>query len=365
MSGAPDLSAVREEMRRRRRRLDPAERARAEARILRHLLRDRRFRAARRVGLYWSVGGEVDLSAVLPELWASGRTPCLPRVSPPLDHEQDGERPYLVTYEQNSGDRIMCTLMRGNSVIETVDLVDLQDLDPNASRLFPDVDADGEVFVLAFCQPPGPVIDYDVFASTIGVSGDRLTSAESPVALGTGEGLELLPRIATTHSSGGERRRSMCVWNQQPAAGAFDISAALYEAADAPLGVAYCEPLMNSYHGFPEMWIEGSPSLADADLTLHVDDVPPGSPGIFYFGRAAIEVPFGDGKRCVGGAVQRMFPFVHADCAGRVQHTFDFSAGYASSLVAGDSYWQLWYRDPNGGPAGFNLSGAWQMTLEP
>jgi hypothetical protein len=75
-------------------------------------------------------------------------------------------------------------------------------------------------------------------------------------------------------------------------------------------------------------------------------------------------VPFGDGLRCVGGNVTRL--------GLRTANAFglaDFGPGLAAQggWQAGTSTsFQLWYRDPSGGPCGggFNLSNALRVTFE-
>jgi len=81
MSGAPDLDAVRGEMRRRRASLSDRDRAGRSARICAALMSEPRYLRATTVGLYWPVRGEVDLTPLLDDLWDRERAPCLPVVA--------------------------------------------------------------------------------------------------------------------------------------------------------------------------------------------------------------------------------------------------------------------------------------------
>jgi hypothetical protein len=109
----------------------------------------------------------------------------------------------------------------------------------------------------------------------------------------------------------------------------------------------------------------GSASVTADDLILRASLLPPGKPGLIYMGAGQINVPFGDGHRCVGAGGVGTFRFQirTSDADGRfvegpgiVAHSAGFpSAGH---IDAGETWhFQAWYRDP-AGPCGnnFNLS---------
>jgi hypothetical protein len=122
----------------------------------------------------------------------------------------------------------------------------------------------------------------------------------------------------------------------------------------------------------------GTPSLA-AD-TLHLNSVgePLHSLSVFLQGTTSIApVHFGDGLRCTGGSLRRLF--VHSALGGAVDapQGGDLSVS-ARSFVAGDPlnggsirYYQVYYRDPDPGfcpaPAGdkFNISNGTCVTWWP
>ena len=90
-------------------------------------------------------------------------------------------------------------------------------------------------------------------------------------------------------------------------------------------------------------------------------------PGIFYYGPNQIQVPFGDGYRCVGGAVKRL-PVVFTDSFGDVTYALDLTnPSLPSGTIAGGEVWnfQFWYRDPPGTLATFNLSDALNVPFTP
>jgi len=54
----------------------------------------------------------------------------------------------------------------------------------------------------------------------------------------------------------------------------------------------------------------GSASVASDDLVLTASQLPADQPGIFFMGGSAIELPFGDGKRCVGAGGIGIFRYL-------------------------------------------------------
>ncbi len=107
----------------------------------------------------------------------------------------------------------------------------------------------------------------------------------------------------------------------------------------------------------------GLPSIILDTLALTATELPLNQNGIFFLGPNQSLLPFGDGQRCVGGALVR-FPVQNAGPTG----TITLGPGFAAGLLnAGDTrHFQCWYRDPMG-PCGFafNLSEAFTVTFTP
>lgn len=115
--------------------------------------------------------------------------------------------------------------------------------------------------------------------------------------------------------------------------------------------------------------VSGSNSVSANDLVLTSTGSPPAKPGVFFQGDAlengGLGSLFGDGVRCVGGAVQR-FPVVVTDGAGAASSPY--STIPANAAMAGESrYYQWWHRDPTGSPCAgeFNVSTAAAITWIP
>jgi len=132
----------------------------------------------------------------------------------------------------------------------------------------------------------------------------------------------------------------------------------------------YCPLTPNSAGPGTSMSASGSDSFAANNLVIEASGGPAGQPGVFYYGPAQIQVPFGEGNRCVGGSVVRLWPPSIADGTGFtsrvVDNTHPAIAGSPSPIVAGGTMnFQYWHRDPMGGGTGFNLSDAISILFTP
>lgn len=129
-----------------------------------------------------------------------------------------------------------------------------------------------------------------------------------------------------------------------------------------PAGVAYCTSSPNSAGGGAFMTATGTTSVAAHDLALWASGCPADQPGLFYRGTQQVQFPFGDGVRCVGGTTHRL-PVLTTSASGTASQLFDPSG---PGVVPGSTWhFQLWYRDPQAGGAGFNLSDARSFLFLP
>ena len=130
--------------------------------------------------------------------------------------------------------------------------------------------------------------------------------------------------------------------------------------------LAFCIAAPNSAGDGALICGSGSTSVAANDFTLSVAGAAPFQPGVFFFGPNAIEIPFGDGFRCVGGLVVRLNPPVPADASGAASRPVDLGVP-PSDVITPGSLWhfQFWYRDPAAGGQGFNLSNGLKAVFHP
>jgi len=131
---------------------------------------------------------------------------------------------------------------------------------------------------------------------------------------------------------------------------------------------AYCSTSPNSNGAGARIGSEGTPSLGANSFSLRVSAASTSKPGIFYYGPNQIQIPFGDGSRCVGagGIGVLRLPLVFTDSSGDAAQALDFSSpGQLSDNVQAGEVWnfQFWYRDPLAGGATFNLSDALEVTF--
>jgi hypothetical protein len=130
--------------------------------------------------------------------------------------------------------------------------------------------------------------------------------------------------------------------------------------------VKYGTPVANST-GLPaEIGYSGTTSISHNDWNLKTTQCPHNKTCLYIYGTAQIApVPFGDGVREIGGTIKRMATTT-TDANGNQSFHADFTTAPLNTLVPGNTrYFMLWYRDPTGGPSGYNGSSALQATICP
>ncbi|MAF64496.1 MAG: hypothetical protein CMJ84_02390 [Planctomycetes bacterium] len=129
----------------------------------------------------------------------------------------------------------------------------------------------------------------------------------------------------------------------------------------------YCTALANTT-GLPAaMGWQNSTSIQANNFRLLATDCPPHQNGVFFYGLTPTQVPFGEGNLCITGTMQRL-SVVNTGSAGVPSYSLDFTDPPASSgqIHAGDTwYFSFWFRDPAGGPSGFNLADGLQASFCP
>ena len=133
----------------------------------------------------------------------------------------------------------------------------------------------------------------------------------------------------------------------------------------------YCTSNENSVGSEARIGWSGSAELGQNDFHLTVSDALPGGLGLFFYGSTQVQLPLAEGTLCVGGGsqgIQRLQPPLQTDPTGSATRQVDFSAPPAGSgpgaITAGSTWnFQFWYRDPQGGPGGSNLSDGLSVTF--
>ena len=105
------------------------------------------------------------------------------------------------------------------------------------------------------------------------------------------------------------------------------------------------------------MGYNGTNQISNNNFMLTTTGCPPNASCLYFYGPAETFAPFGNGYRCVTGGITR-FSVQTISAFGDTSRAMDFN-NLPSPIVAGDTrFFQLWYRNPAGGGAGFNLSDA-------
>jgi hypothetical protein len=223
------------------------------------------------------------------------------------------------------------------------------------------------VHVLSTPTPTGSLVFWftGIF-TTLGLGTTVDASGENGVGFqfGVGGGYIRQPRAITSVDG-----FTMLTWSND---GGLRIQSALEHGAIGPvsLGAGYCPITPNSAGSGAALFLDGSTSSLANDLELRVSSAVPGQPGIFFYGDAQVQMPMGNGNRCVSGSTVRLWPPVYPGGAGFASRALDNTspaiAGSLSPIANMASLnFQFWYRDPSGGGAGYNLSNAIAVTFTP
>jgi hypothetical protein len=134
-------------------------------------------------------------------------------------------------------------------------------------------------------------------------------------------------------------------------------------------GTSYCTSTVNSSGQAATIAISGSLSIAANDSALHVVGAPSGRPGLFIYGAAAAQLPFGDGWLCISPfspGLVRLPPTTVIAADGTAQYALDFGQLTKAPITAGSTWhFQFWFRDPAAGQFGANLSDGVRATFVP
>jgi hypothetical protein len=238
----------------------------------------------------------------------------------------------------------------------------------------PHIDSDGEAFAVAYVATSNGV--NSVCAATLALVGSKLALSEGFQGVGAPTLQQTDPSIVSFTSSGDTpSRRSIIVWdNLGTSSGTMsDIHAALYDSglyssychagfvtagacpcANAP--AAYGRGCNNSQNtGGARLLLSGLSSLASDSLHLSVTGAKSNALSVFNQGNAVLgsALPFGQGLRCVGGSLKRLYTKT-ASAVGDVDAPLSGDPSvHARSAALGDSItasttrsYYVYYRDP-------------------
>jgi hypothetical protein len=298
-----------------------------------------------------------------------------PAVSSPLDGSLD----CLVVYQRDflTDHDIMGRVMSGTTTIYFDDLSSLEDQGSGSllqDQIDPCVDSDGAHFALGYSEQfSTSTTDYDAYTATFTPVASVLFASEPHVELSFTSTHEDHLRVASTHGAGGPpaSRRCMILWDRATGAPDFgDIEGALYDCGQfarfcspgfdgviaCPCGnppVGYDRGCNNSSNtGGAYLLPSGVASIAADTMHLSSASEKLNATSIFLQGSALTNVVFGQGVRCTGGTLKRLYVKTASGGSASAPSGTDptmsaRSAALGDVLAAGSTrYYNVYYRDP-------------------
>lgn len=126
----------------------------------------------------------------------------------------------------------------------------------------------------------------------------------------------------------------------------------------------YCATSPNSFGTGALILHSGSVNVSDNNLVLVSILCPFNQFGVFYFGNNQLNVPFGNGVRCVGGGIRRLH-VVNTGVSGSAASIVDLQNPLYGISGGVTKNFQFWFRDPVAGGENFNLSDALSIQFCP
>ena len=321
----------------------------------------------------------------------SGSDDTLPTVSSEVDGAS-GTRNYLAAWQrQFSPDKdIEGAALNGAALLGEADISVLEGAFSSQDQILPSADSDGSGFAVAYSELyQTSTTDYDVYIAALSVSGGIISLVEGHQNLAFTSNPEVQAQVTSRHSGGGEASCYSAVWDENNA-GQGDVLGGIYGTpGSGPASItSYCFPGSGGVIACPcanpggagsgcdnsiatgggLLTATGVASLSGDTLVFTQSGELSSSLSIILQGdtNLCFGTLFGDGVRCVGGNLKRLY--VHSAAGGVVSGPVGVDPSVsARSAALGDTIaacttraYQVYYRDPNLGfcPAGFNVGNA-------
>ena len=321
---------------------------------------------------------------------ASAENALNPRVSPILDMSFSGTRHYLVAWQKvvNVSDwAIHLVEMGGSFQYIHGDLNDLEQNNPAPDKILPALDSDGSQFALAYTVDWGNGL-AQINLSNVYRMGVELGLSESGAWVSLGQGVvDMRPRIASVHGSGGSGHDSFIAWDHldSPQQVQHDIHAARYTA---PVGGPYSQFCWGSFAcpctnnganggcansanpGGAVLEATGATSVSEDTFVLHGTGMPASSFCLYMQGTTShAPVQYGDGKRCIGGTMRRLKAKNNVGGMSQYPAQFELLISIRGDIpvIGATRAYQILYRDPANycTSATFNISNGVEAVWTP
>jgi hypothetical protein len=285
---------------------------------------------------------------------------------------------YLVTYQRDFGDHdIEARLMNGSTSVDSVSLTGLEDAAGVGlllqDQIRPSTDCDGNVFVVAYAESfSSSSTDYDPWVSTLSVISNQLHLSElhKNFTVGFSTTREDFPQVAAAEPSNGAVRRMFVVWHDAAGGSTLgNIEGGLYDAGQF---TSFCHPgadgtiacpcgnppsslgsgCANGVTGGATLVCSGTSSLASDTMLMNSSGELATALSIFSQGNAVTNVVFGQGVRCAGGSLKRLYTKAAVGGAATAPTGGDADVHTRSSQlgdvipVGTSRYYYVYYRQP-------------------
>jgi hypothetical protein len=308
----------------------------------------------------------------------------IPSVSSPLT----GTQKNLVTFESevgsSSGDSldVYAFGIDGATTFWSMDVNTQEwDGDPELHQLEPEVDSDGQHFLVTYMQQTFPgSLNYDLYATDIGMIGTNLFVSGPRATVATSPDQDIFPRIASAHGSGGPAYRYLAVWASHDGSQG-DILGAFLEGREGGKAFGYCFATAGGAqcpcHNIGEigngcgnsvnpsgghLFADGSLSTIHDTTTLNASGLPTSALALFLQGTNTLQTPvvFGDGLKCIAGSIVRLGAVTSTAGTAVFPPVFQTPISVRGNVpVDGVTrYYTCWYRDN----ADFCTSATWNLT---
>jgi hypothetical protein len=119
----------------------------------------------------------------------------------------------------------------------------------------------------------------------------------------------------------------------------------------------YCQTSPNSVGSGATMSFAGQNFVAQNNFDLYAYGLPPNKLGVFFYGQNQANVPYGNGRRCVGNPFFRLPSQVSNDFGDLFYHLDLTTLPSGGQILPGQTWnFAAYYRDPAAGGANFNAT---------
>lgn len=278
-----------------------------------------------------------------------------------------GPRPWLVAYARSSGGPadIVTRVMSGTSTLASANLSTLEGLDPARNQHWPEIDSNGQRFVVSYSESDGNAGSSDSFLATVAYAEGAIRVDEAHVPIETGPYSTYGVEIAGCMTAANHGAEWYAVAWSESAPGADDAyCGAYYEPehygsyclGDGSYGNCPCSNFGSTGGGCANSLTGGGVlapvayAFVSADsFALTVSDLPSSVPCLFFQGTAASApgTAFGDGLRCASGTIVRIGNKTTSGGVATYPEAGDLPVSVRGNIPVGGAqrYYQCWYRN--------------------